>query len=143
MLCYKLFRIKEGKLFPLFVNHTVETPVGVWLDAISGSTLPNGKVQSRIGPLAYRPGWHCCQWPVALHIGSKSKGAKTPTHRPDDQVWAVVEVDEITEYVTGNNRIGMWIIARAMKVIKVMTDEQVTSVNSKRGVHDLPRKESK
>ena len=55
---YKLFRLKRGKLYPLYVLANEETPMGVWLDAQSGPRTERGKVKSRLGELAYRPGWH-------------------------------------------------------------------------------------
>lgn len=71
MITYKLFRLKHGKLYPLYVNANKPTPLGVWLDAEAGERTSDGKVKSRLGKLAYRPGWHSGDMPVALHIGEK------------------------------------------------------------------------
>lgn len=92
---YKLFRIKKnspGKLFPLYVDANKSVPIGVWIEAKSGDLDAKGKVKSKLGPLAYRPGWHSGTSPVATHIGSSdSKGGK-PVYRAEDQVWAEVEI---------------------------------------------------
>ena len=93
---YKLFRTKGGntdELFPLFVNANKPVRMGEWNPAESGSLTDAGKVKSSIGPLAYRPGWHAGDAPVATHIGGKSDASlKAPDYRPADQVWAEVEM---------------------------------------------------
>ena len=100
---YKMFRVdpkQKGKLFPLFVNANDEVAIGTWLDAEVGELTKEGKVKSKIGNLAYRPGWHMGDLPIATHIGDKynfDKGAvdaslKKPTARSANHVWAEVEV---------------------------------------------------
>jgi hypothetical protein len=91
---YKLFRQVDGKLYPLFVNRSTEVPMGEWLKAEAGELTPEGKVKSSLGPLAYRPGWHAGDLPIATHIGGKSGPVKAPNYRPNDQVWAEVEFPE-------------------------------------------------
>ncbi len=93
---YKLFRIdpkQAGKLFPLFVDAKTPVVTGEWVDAIIGEQVEGSvKVKSKIGPLAFRPGWHAGDLPVATHIGSKSDSKlKEVDTRPNDQVWAEVE----------------------------------------------------
>ena len=93
---YKLFKTKKsqpGQLFPLFVNADKPVEMGKWLAAEAG---PQGKdprkVKSALGDLAYRPGWHSGDLPVATHIGGKSSAdSKAPDYRPDHHVWAEVE----------------------------------------------------
>lgn len=100
---YKLFRVKPnepGKLFPLFVNADDFIEIGSWIDAEVGELTNEGKVKSKIGNLAYRPGWHMGDLPIATHIGDKynfkkgtsDKSLKKPTARSADHVWAEVEV---------------------------------------------------
>lgn len=91
---YKLFKQKEGKLYPLFVDANEEIPIGEWLKAKAGEQAPSGKVKSKLGELAYRPGWHAGDTPVATHIGARShKDPKLPPDtRPSDQVWAEVDM---------------------------------------------------
>jgi len=179
---YKLFRIKpncKGQLFPLFVNANKAVPVGEWIDAEMGEAVKGGgKVKSKIGPLAFRAGWHSGDVPVATHIGDKSHKNKklAPDSRPVDQVWAEVEVpadvdwqteankratigkngkmvartahitDQIPfgghyKYKTNSNMLGSWVISGSMKVLRVLSDEEVASINAEAGVADLPRLE--
>lgn len=70
---YKVFRLKNGKLYPPMVANPggEDTPVGVWLDAEEGefaglSKTGRKKVKSTgSGDLAYRPGWHLGDVPRA------------------------------------------------------------------------------
>ena len=97
---YKLFRTNPkypGKLFPLYVNANEPIEIGKWVDAVAGPTVKDKKgaikVQSKLGSLAYRPGWHSGDLPIATHIGGKSKkGITKPDYRPMNQVWAEIEV---------------------------------------------------
>lgn len=168
MRAYKLFRIRDGVLYPLYVHADTPTPIGEWLEAVPGERLPNGKVKSRLGRLAYRPGWHCSPYPIATHIGSKAnpRDAK-PSYRPDDQVWAEVEVEDTVDwqaeankqgncprdrqlrfvplhgyyrYKTNPMMFGEWLIAGNIKVVRILTDAEVSEINAKIGVSDLPRR---
>jgi hypothetical protein len=93
---YKLFRTKGGnadELYPLFVNANKSVPIGEWVPAEVGPVAASGKVKSKLGELAYRPGWHAGDLPVATHIGGKSApGLKAPDFRRPDEVWAEVEM---------------------------------------------------
>lgn len=89
---YKLFRVKGGNIFPLYIYANEAIPVGVWQEAKIGPVSSDGKkVKSKLGKLAMRPGWHGSDYPAALHIGGKDKGFKHPNYRKNDEVWAEVE----------------------------------------------------
>ena len=93
---YKLFRTdpkKPGQIFPLFVDAKTPVPMNEWVTAKAGDPGKTaGRVKSSLGDLAYRPGWHSGDLPIATHIGGKSDPAlKAPDYRPDNQVWAEVE----------------------------------------------------
>jgi hypothetical protein len=93
---YKLFRTdpkRPGDLFPLFVDANTPVPMGKWVAAKAGDPGKDPtKVKSKLGDLAYRPGWHSGDLPIATHIGGKSDPLLTaPDYRPDNQVWAEVE----------------------------------------------------
>lgn len=91
MFAYKQFRIdKSGNLHPLFVFTNETIPVGEWLTAKEGERTDKGKVKSKLGPLAYRPGFHLSEAPYAPHIGVKEGGVIKYMH--DDTVWALCEV---------------------------------------------------
>jgi hypothetical protein len=93
---YKLFRTKPDDpetLYPLFVNANKPVPVGEWLQAEVGPVASSGKVKSKLGELAYRPGWHAGDLPLATHIGAKSDPKlRAPDLRPPNQVWAEVDM---------------------------------------------------
>jgi len=101
---YKLFRVgKDNQLYPLFVDAKTPVPIGQWLSAKAGDlNTKTGKVKSSLGDLAYRPGWHAGDLPIATHIGGsydpntlekvKLAKGKKPNVREDNQVWAEVEM---------------------------------------------------
>lgn len=105
---YKLFKVKKGfpgELFPLFVGANQSVTTGEWIQAKAGelTKTKEGKtmVKSTLGPLAYRPGWHSGDIPVATHIGSKTnKNDKAPSLRSENQVWAEVEVGDDVDWQT-------------------------------------------
>jgi hypothetical protein len=107
---YKLFRVHPkhpGKLFPLFVNANTPVEMGKWIAAQEGE-MANGKVKSKIGPLAYRPGWHAGDLPVATHIGEKSDPTLTaPDLRPENHAWAEVEMPHDVDWQSVANERGV------------------------------------
>jgi hypothetical protein len=172
---YKLFTLREGALFPLYVDHKTPLPEGVWLEAQPGKRNSSGKVISKIGPLAYRPGWHASEFPAATHIGVQRDMKGRPQYRPAWHVWARVELpDEVDwqsiangrarhykaskaivpstahitdvvpyggyyRYKTNANMLGAWLISGNMRILEVLSDEQVKEINDAAGVADLPR----
>ena len=107
---YKLFKVKKsepGKLFPLYVNSDISTPMGVWIEAKSGDLLPSGKVKAKLGSgLAYRPGWHLNDdVPFISHIGKKDENGKI-SFLPEDLVWCEVEYPIDIDYQPIANEYG-------------------------------------
>lgn len=100
---YKLFRYKNGKIYPLYVKADKALPIGKWLEAEAGDMNKQGKVKASgmSNGLAYRPGWHSGIIPSATHIGEyidpdtgavlPQKGNK-PSQRRENEVWAEIEV---------------------------------------------------
>lgn len=166
MIAYKQFRIdKSGNLHPLFVFANDTIPVGKWLIAKAGPRTETGKVISKLGPLAYRPGWHLSEAPYAPHIGIKENG-KIKYQKPDT-VWAECEVYDEQDYTmiaslngkghkacldhipwggfywftTNPNAFGNWLIAERIKVLRVLSDAEVEDICwNEFGVHAQPRK---
>lgn len=174
---YKLFTTKKGEpniLYPLFVDANIPVPIGEWTLAQQGETH-KGKVKSKIGHLANRPGWHSSDGPIAPQIGRKDKGHKQPNWRPGRQVWAEVEIpadidwqteandradhtkagkpiartahitDQIPaggfyHYKTNPNQPGDWMISGALRVNRILSDEEVAQINAANETTDLPRK---
>ncbi len=99
-IAYKMFKVKKskpGKLFPLYVMTNKATPMHIWLDAEEGERTENGKVRSKMGELAYRPGWHCSELPYATHIGVKDKEGNIIMQH-SDTVWCVVRYSTDVDY---------------------------------------------
>lgn len=108
---YKVFVLKDGKLYPPMVANPdgAATPVGVWLDAdadpIAGESKTGrpqvkqgGKgTQGGSGKLAYRPGWHLGVVPYAIQFNRKdAEGNKTLF--PKNFVFAEVEYAADVDY---------------------------------------------
>lgn len=106
MKAYKLLRIKkDGKLYPLFINKTVETPIGVWLEAECHPTKG----------FAVRKGWHVTMLPVAPHLKMELKTG-------EKRVWCEVEVEDYEFYERPMCQGGMWALAQRMKIIRVIEE---------------------
>ena len=177
---YKLLRVKKsepGKLFPLFVESDKETPMGVWLDAEEGEMRVNEKtgtmkVKSKLGDLAYRPGWHLGDIPLATHIGIKGDSGNIEFMNPD-HVWVEADVaadvnyqDEAYQngtnsitgklnkvkadlkklpingfyrYKTNPNMTGEWIITGAMRINRILSDDEAFKIVRENGYEPLPR----
>lgn len=108
---YKLVKVgKDGKFYPLFVKHGEENSdfkIGEWIKAKSGGMDNKGKVESSIGGLAYRPGFHAGDLPIAHHIGKKiDKFAKKPQYRPNNQMWAEIEMANDLDWQTEAKKRG-------------------------------------
>ena len=105
---YKLFRIDaEGNLHPLYVFASEVIPIGEWLEAKEGTLLADGKhVSSRLGSLAYRPGWHLADIPLAKHIGVKLPNGELAMRK--NHVWCEVEYEDDVDYQIAANSNGYY-----------------------------------
>lgn len=114
MKAYKLLRTKkDGKLYPLFINKTVETPIGEWMEAECFPTKG----------FAVRKGWHCTIIPNAPHLKMElSSGEK--------RVWCEVEIEDYEFYDRPLVQGGTWALAQRMKINKVLTLDEVKNILS-------------
>lgn len=123
---YKLFRVHKdhpGKLFPLFVDANTPVEMGKWINAKEGE-MRNGKVKSKIGDLAYRPGWHAGDLPIATHIGEKSDPSLTaPDTRPANHAWAEVEMPNDVDWQSIANERGTNAQGKLIPVKAHITDQ--------------------
>lgn len=158
MKAYKLFRIKNNELHPLYVFANETVPMNEWLPAKFGPLTKNGKVKSKLGELCFRPGWHLTEIPLANHIGVKRNGKIIGMH--PDTVWCEVEYSDGIDYTpitrkngtingkynpqkaymkeipkngfywftTNPNAEVNWLIAGEMKVLRILTDEEVAEI---------------
>lgn len=67
---YKLFKYKEGKVYPLYVLANEVLEIGKYLEAKEGIKTTEGKVKSKLGKLAYRAGFHSSNKPFFKHNNS-------------------------------------------------------------------------
>ena len=123
---YKLFRVHKdhpGKLFPLFVDANTPVEMNKWVDAKEGEMKGN-KVKSKIGDLAYRPGWHAGDLPIATHIGEKSDPSKTaPDRRPSNHAWAEVEMPNDVDWQSEATKRGTNAQGKLVPVKAHITDQ--------------------
>ena len=126
---YKLFRVHKdhpGKLFPLFVDANTPVEMNKWVDAKEGD-MKDGKVKSKIGALAYRPGWHAGDLPIATHIGVQSdpKNMKNmpPDRRPANHAWAEVEMPDDVDWQAEATRRGTNAQGKVIPVKAHITDQ--------------------
>lgn len=104
-VAYKVFYAKGGQLYPPMVANPggAGTPVGVWLDADIGQAAPpskTGRMQVQAGgkgtnaakgSLAFRPGWHLGDIPLAKQFARKNPETGVKDLFPADFVWAECE----------------------------------------------------
>lgn len=171
---YKLFRViknKKGNIYPLYVLADEPTPIGVWIRAKEGIKIDGkDKVKSRIGELALRPGWHCSDIPLAIHIGVRDENGNI-IKMNSQHVWCEVEYnnnnnyqeqvnkigtikdkfvpkkayfkhvpkDGYYRYKTNPNMLGEWIISSDIKIIKILSDEEVNQILIKKGYTPMER----
>jgi hypothetical protein len=123
---YKLFRVHPehpGKLFPLFVDSNSPVEMNKWVDAKEGEMKGN-KVKSKIGDLAYRPGWHAGDLPIATHIGEKSDPKLTaPDRRPANHAWAEVEMPDDVDWQSEATKRGTNAEGKVVPVKAHITDQ--------------------
>ena len=149
---YKLFQTKKnepGKLFPLFIDSKESVPVGEWIPAKHVPTKG----------FAERPGWHAGVLPMAPHLRTK-EDFKAP-----NRVWAEVEMpadrewqpsadatktkdirDRIPEggyyrFKTNKMQGGAWMIGGALRVNKILTDAEVSSILTEAGYPEDAKRE--
>lgn len=139
MIGYKLFRIKKtrpGELFPLFIDKTRSVPIGKW---VSAENIPTRGY-------AIRPGWHLGCLPKADHL--LKRDGTFPENRVWTKVYFVSEIDYndfVSESKTNDmknvpingfyyfkrpkHQGGYWIIADKIKVIKILSPEEIENIN--------------
>lgn len=148
MTTYKLFRLRNGKLYPLFVESKREMIMGQWLEAGIGELVDDGHVKSKLGPLALRPGFHSCEVPFTDWIG-KRQGEELVQRR--DTVWCECEVMGKEQPVTSRHGLRTlpqdyyyfrtkptqpfpWIISNWIFIKRILSHEEVGAICREHGV---------
>ena len=136
-IAYKVFKVKNGKLYPPMVANAggADTPVGVWLDAEEGEFAglsKTGRPQVKStgsGNLSYRPGWHLGDIPRAKQFDRLNK--ETGKYEfPKDFVWAECEYAMDVDYQPESD-------ARGYERTKIDKDGNVITYKSDKYQHSL------
>lgn len=148
---YKLFEMRDdGKLFPLFIGKTIETPMYEWVMAENVQYHPG---------FADRPGWHLgAKLPSAPWLMSADGTYKSQRGKRFRRVWCEVEyVTDIdyTDIVTqlpkkcftdrlpeggfynfkeSGNR--LWVIADRIKITSVLTEDERKNILKEAGYNE-------
>ena len=109
---YKVFVVRNGKLYPPMVANpnAEDTPVGVWLNADVGTRAPDSKTgrmqvkaggkgtQGGSGSLAFRPGWHLGETPLATQFDRLNPETGVKELFPENFVWALCDIAADHDY---------------------------------------------
>ena len=153
MVTYKLFRLKGGKLYPLFVDTKQEMPLGKWLEAKIGELADAGHVKSRLGPISLRPGFHSTEVPFTDWIGKKGPDGRL--YQRKDTVWCECEVDGDVEVVPGRTGLRRlprdwyyfktnsrqkdpWIISNRILIRRILSRSEVEAICKAHGLNAQP-----
>lgn len=136
---YKLFEMRDdGKLFPLFIGKTKETPMGEWVPAEIVMHHPS---------FSHRPGWHLgATMPSAPWLMGIDGTYKSQRGKRFKRVWCEVEYATDIDYTdiveqlpkkcftdrlpdnvfykfreSGNR---LWIIADSIKITRIISEEE-------------------
>ena len=145
MKVYKLFRVKNNKLYPLYVEAKREMPIGVRLDAQVGERVDETHVKASGcgGKLSLRPGFHSTDVPFTDWIGKQEEDGTLAQRK--DTVWAECEVDGEEQIVTERNglrvlpsdwyyfktnskQVRPWVISNNLTIVKVLTRDEVVAI---------------
>lgn len=164
MIGYKMCRIMNGKIYPMFVEANTPFEMGIWNFAIAGKQNAAGKVVSKLGGLCYRPGLHLSVAPYAPHIGKKIGGKIEYMH--DNTVWVECEIADEIDYTEIAHMNGMrngkfhsasaylkyipengfywfntnpsamidWLITGAIKPLRILNDAETAIICQKMGI---------
>ena len=144
MITYKLFRIKDNKLYPLYVEVNREMKIGKKLKAQVGEKVDDTHVKARgcSGKLSLRPGFHSTLIPFTDWIGKKTDHGLV---QRKNTVWCECEVMgneiEIKEknglrtlpkgwykFKTNSKQKDPWIISDNIIIRRILTNEEVKEI---------------
>ncbi len=151
MITYKLLRIRDGRLYPMFVDTRKEMKSGKWLKAEVGELADENHVRSKLGPLSLRPGFHSTEVPFTDWIGKRTENG-TLAQRPDT-VWCECEVEGKQEFPkngkrtlpsdwyyfnTKPNQPFPWIISNRTFIRRLLSRAEVEKICREHGVTAQP-----
>lgn len=151
MTTYKLFRLKNGNLYPLYVLADKALPLKTKIKAEIGELVDETHVKAKGvgGRLSLRPGFHSTLIPFTDWIGKKEDDGTLVQRR--DTVWCECEVVGKEVIVTERNGLRdlpknwyyfktnskqkyPWIISDNIKIKKILTDEEVAEICRANGI---------
>ena len=149
MITYKLFRLKKGKLYPLYVFANEETPMGTWVNAKVGEKADDNHVKSKLGALRMRAGWHSTLLPWTDWIGKRDTDGKLIQRK--DTVWCECEVEgkeiKVTSryglkevpagyyfFKTNTKQKDPWVISNKIKVNRILSNDEVAAICLSKGI---------
>lgn len=152
MIVYKMFRVKNGNLYPLYVNANGVVPIGEWLKSKPGDLADETHVKARGcgGKLSLRSGWHSTKVPFTDWIG-KRRNDGTLVQRANT-VWCECEVkgtevetktkngyrivpdNSYYFFKTNVKQIDPWIISDWIKINKILNDDEVATICRANGI---------
>ena len=147
MTVYKLFRVRNGKLYPLYVEAGRELPVGEWLPAAVGEMVDETHVKASGcgGKLSLRPGFHSTLTPFTDWIGKRMPDGTLAQRK--DTVWAKCRIRGRKLNVNGSRKLlrgwylfrtnakqkEPWIISDELMIERVLTHREVSHICRKHG----------
>jgi hypothetical protein len=105
MIAYKLVKIKDDKLYSLFINRKEQLQIGKWLKAECFTTKGFAK----------RVGWHCCLKPIAPHL-------KQNLANGEKRIWVECEIKDYTTYNRPESQGGVWLLAEYIKINRCLIE---------------------
>ena len=136
---YKLFEQRDdGKLFPLFIGKTKETPMNEWVPA---------EIIMHHPQFSHRPGWHLStKIPAAPWLMSANCTYKSQRGKRFKRVWCEVEYAADVDYTEEVHKLPkkcfvdrlpdrgfynfkesgdrLWVIADRIKVTRILTESE-------------------
>ena len=155
MRVYKLFKVKSGKLYPLYVEADREMELGKWLKAQIGELADETHVKAAGcgGKLSLRPGFHSTTVPFTDWIGKKMPDGKLAQR--SDTVWCECElrgkektikerngsrgiVEGYYKFRTNSKQKAPWLISSEIKINRVLTQDEVRNICMAKGIKPQP-----
>ena len=149
---YKLFEMRDdGKLFPLFIGKTKETPMNEWVPAEIIDHHPS---------FSHRPGWHLgATMPSAPWLMSADGTYKSQRGKRFKRVWCKVEYAADVDYTDAVAQLPkkcftdrlpdggfyafresgdrLWVIADRIKVVKILSENERLQILEEIGYDEM------
>ena len=130
MTTYKLFRLRDGRLYPLFVETRREMAMGQWLDAGIGELADPTHVRSRLGPLSLDDGT-LLQRSDTVWCECRVEGKQV---HPESRYGLRTIPDGWYYFRTKPKQPFPWIISDRIMIKRILTHEEVEDICRAHGV---------